>query len=136
MNVYLQKLKSIPSIQVWRKTYAETVQGFDFDPFNAANVAFRCLECVLFVDDFHPTRAPTSSGKKFFVVGPSAETTASPMRQPTEVTSPGSKCDADVDAAAATTPTAADVADVDEEAAPIFLSSFFLRRFEGERLNR
>ena len=74
---------------MWRKTYAETVQGFDFDPFNAANVAFRCLECVLFVDDFHPSRAPTSSGKKFFVVGPSAETTASPMRQPTEVTSPG-----------------------------------------------
>ena len=83
-------MKSIQSLQVWRKTYAETVQGFDFDPFNAANVAFRCLECVLFVDDFHPARAPTSSGKKFFVVGPSAEATAaSPTRQPTEVTSPG-----------------------------------------------
>ena len=58
--------------KVWRKTYTETVQGFDFDPFNAANVAFRCLECVLFVDDFHPSKAPSSSGKKFYVVGPPA----------------------------------------------------------------
>ena len=28
--------------RVWRRAYdAETVQSFDFDPFNAANVAFR-----------------------------------------------------------------------------------------------
>ena len=77
--------------RVWRKAYAETVQGFDFDPFNAANVAFRCVECVLFVDDFHPWKAPTSAGKKFYVVGPpvaASEASASPARQP-EVTSPG-----------------------------------------------
>lgn len=55
---------------VWRKTYTETLQGFDFDPFDASRLAFRCLECVLFVDDFNPTKAPQGAGRKFYVLGP------------------------------------------------------------------
>jgi WD40 repeat protein len=27
--------------KVWRKTYTETLQGFDFDPFDANRIAFR-----------------------------------------------------------------------------------------------
>ena len=27
--------------KVWKKTYTETLQGFDFDPFDASRVAFR-----------------------------------------------------------------------------------------------
>ncbi len=65
---------------VWRKAYAETLQGFDFDPFNPGRVAFRCLECVLFVEDFHHSKAPGSSGKKFYVSGPSPAGRGSPTR--------------------------------------------------------
>ena len=32
--------------------------------------SLRCIECVLFIDDFSPTRVPNSSGKKFYVLGP------------------------------------------------------------------
>ena len=55
---------------VWKKTYTETLQSFDFDPFDPAKIAFRCIECILFVEDFSPTRVPSSSGKKFYVDGP------------------------------------------------------------------
>ena len=63
---------------VWRKAYTETLQGFDLDPFDPARVAFRCLECVLFVEDFHHSRAPQSAGRKFYVNGPVAR--GSPVR--------------------------------------------------------
>ncbi len=73
--------------KVWKKTYTETLQGFDFDPFDASRIAFRCLECVLFVNDFSPFRAPTSSGKKFYILGPASSTLAeqtSPSRGQTQ----------------------------------------------------
>ena len=62
---------------MWKKTYAETLQGFDFDPFDCTRIAFRCIECILFIDDFSHTRTPTSGGKKFYVVGPNR---GSPVR--------------------------------------------------------
>ena len=55
---------------VWKKTYAETLQGFDFDPFDASRLAFRCIEWVLFIDDFHPKKAPSRPGKKYYILGP------------------------------------------------------------------
>lgn len=56
--------------QVWRKTYTETLQGFDFDPFDSSRMAFRCLECILFVEDFNTKKVPGANGKKFYVLGP------------------------------------------------------------------
>ena len=45
-------------------------------------ILFRCIECVLFIDDFNPTRAPNSSGKKFYVLGPAR---GSPSRSSLEL---------------------------------------------------
>ncbi len=59
--------------KVWRKTYAETLLGFDFDPFDTSRMAFRCQECILFSDDFSYSRGPGGSGKKFYVLGPSRD---------------------------------------------------------------
>lgn len=55
--------------KIWKKTYAETLQGFDIDPFDHSRIAFRCIECILFINDFDPNRMPTSPGKKFYVMG-------------------------------------------------------------------
>jgi hypothetical protein len=35
------------------------------------------MECVLFVDDFNPWKAPSSSGKKFYVLGPASTVNSS-----------------------------------------------------------
>ena len=67
--------------KVWRKTYAETMQGFDFDPFDPSRIAFRCIECVVFIDDFSAHKPPGSaSGKKFYVLGPSGGGRGSPIK--------------------------------------------------------
>ena len=36
------------------------------------------MECILFIEDFSHSRAPTSAGKKFYVVGPNR---SSPVRE-------------------------------------------------------
>jgi WD40 repeat protein len=58
--------------QIWKKTYIETLQGFDMDPFDCSRVAFRCLDCVLIIDDFSTTKAPSANvSRKFYVLGAS-----------------------------------------------------------------
>ena len=55
--------------RVWKKSYPETILGFDFDPFDHQKIVFRCPDCLLFVNDFHPVKCPQREGKRFFVMG-------------------------------------------------------------------
>ncbi len=57
--------------QVWKKTYAsETLLGFDLDPFVVNRLAFRTVDCILFINDFSRSKCPSQAGKKLYVSGP------------------------------------------------------------------
>ena len=50
--------------QIWKKTYFnESLRSFDMDPFDVCRLAFKTSDCILFVNDFSPTKCPSSSGK-------------------------------------------------------------------------
>lgn len=67
--------------QIWKKIYTnETLISFDFDPFDVARLAFKSTDCILFVNDFHPSKCPVSSGKKLYVSGPISTVRQSPSR--------------------------------------------------------
>ncbi|XP_063221643.1 WD repeat-containing protein 11-like [Bacillus rossius redtenbacheri] len=56
--------------KLWKKTYTETLVSFSFDPFSASRMAFLCSDCILFVDDFMPSKIPSSNGRKFYISSP------------------------------------------------------------------
>ena len=58
--------------QIWKKVYANETAlfSFDFDPFDVSRLAFKSTDCILFINDFNPSKCPVSSGKKLYVSGP------------------------------------------------------------------
>ncbi|CAH1783668.1 unnamed protein product [Owenia fusiformis] len=64
--------------KLWKKSYTETLQAFAFDPFEFSKLAFLGSDCILFVDDFNISKAPSSNGKKFYISSPSSQAAATP----------------------------------------------------------
>ncbi|XP_071448701.1 WD repeat-containing protein 11-like [Hetaerina americana] len=58
--------------KLWKKTYTENLVSFSVDPFDASRIAFLCQDCILFADDFTPSRVPSSNGRKFYISSPRA----------------------------------------------------------------
>ncbi|XP_048448926.1 WD repeat-containing protein 11-like [Rhincodon typus] len=56
--------------KLWRKSYAENILSFSFDPFELSNLALLTSEGIVFVSDFSPSKAPSSSGKKVYISSP------------------------------------------------------------------
>ena len=58
--------------QIWKKVYANetALTSFDFDPFDVSRIAFKSTDCILFINDFNPSKSPVSCGKKLYVSGP------------------------------------------------------------------
>ncbi len=76
--------------QMWKKSYAnETLVSFDFDPFDVSRLAFKTTDCILFINDFHPSKCPVSGGQKLYVSGPlsSSSIRQSPNRTSTDSSS-------------------------------------------------
>jgi hypothetical protein len=55
--------------KVWKKSYDDTLLGIDLDPFTAGSALLRCATSFLFLHDLHPSKAPRSEGRKFYVTG-------------------------------------------------------------------
>ena len=53
--------------RVWRKSYGDTVLGFDLDPFTPGGALLRGAASFLFLHDVHPSKCPKSEGKKFYL---------------------------------------------------------------------
>jgi len=58
--------------RLWKKTYSDTLLAFSFDPFDPSRLSFLGQDCIVFVDDFSLSGAPLSSGKKFHISSPGA----------------------------------------------------------------
>ncbi|XP_072335440.1 WD repeat-containing protein 11 [Scyliorhinus torazame] len=56
--------------KLWKKSYAENILSFSFDPFELSNLALLTSEGIVFVSDFSPSKPPSSSGKKVYISSP------------------------------------------------------------------
>uniref|UniRef100_A0A8B9HAU5 WD repeat-containing protein 11 n=1 Tax=Astyanax mexicanus TaxID=7994 RepID=A0A8B9HAU5_ASTMX len=56
--------------KLWKKSYAENILSFSFDPFDPSNLALLTSEGIVFITDFSPSKAPGSAGKKVYIASP------------------------------------------------------------------
>ncbi|NXR24899.1 WDR11 protein, partial [Cinclus mexicanus] len=56
--------------KLWKKSYAENILSFSFDPFDPSRLALLTSEGIVFISDFSPSKAPASSGKKVYISSP------------------------------------------------------------------
>ncbi|XP_053245007.1 WD repeat-containing protein 11 [Podarcis raffonei] len=56
--------------KLWKKSYAENILSFSFDPFDLSNLTLLTSEGIVFISDFSPSKAPVSSGKKVYISSP------------------------------------------------------------------
>ncbi|XP_061491806.1 WD repeat-containing protein 11 isoform X3 [Rhineura floridana] len=56
--------------KLWKKSYAENILSFSFDPFDPSNLTLLTSEGIVFISDFSPSKAPISSGKKVYISSP------------------------------------------------------------------
>ncbi|XP_061693109.1 WD repeat-containing protein 11 isoform X2 [Syngnathoides biaculeatus] len=58
--------------KLWKKSYAENILSFSFDPFDPSNMALLTSEGIVFITDFSHSKAPGSAGKKVYIASPHA----------------------------------------------------------------
>ncbi|NXX92969.1 WDR11 protein, partial [Centropus bengalensis] len=56
--------------KLWKKSYAENILSFSFDPFDPSHLALLTSEGIVFISDFSPSKPPASSGKKVYISSP------------------------------------------------------------------
>ncbi|XP_060097494.1 WD repeat-containing protein 11 [Heteronotia binoei] len=56
--------------KLWKKSYAENILSFSFNPFDPSNLTLLTSEGIVFISDFSPSKAPASSGKKVYISSP------------------------------------------------------------------
>uniref|UniRef100_A0A4W5MPI7 WD repeat domain 11 n=1 Tax=Hucho hucho TaxID=62062 RepID=A0A4W5MPI7_9TELE len=58
--------------KLWKKSYAENILSFSFDPFDPFNLALLTSEGIVFISDFSHSKPPGSGGKKVYIASPHA----------------------------------------------------------------
>uniref|UniRef100_A0A3Q3W4A3 WD repeat-containing protein 11 n=1 Tax=Mola mola TaxID=94237 RepID=A0A3Q3W4A3_MOLML len=58
--------------KLWKKSYAENILSFSFDPFEPSNMALLTSEGIVFITDFTHSKPPSSAGKKVYIASPHA----------------------------------------------------------------
>ncbi|CAH2322762.1 WD repeat-containing 11 [Pelobates cultripes] len=58
--------------KLWKKSYAENILSFSFNPFQPSQLALLTSEGIVFVSDFSPSKPPTSTGRKVYISSPHA----------------------------------------------------------------
>uniref|UniRef100_A0A3P9IJL1 WD repeat-containing protein 11 n=1 Tax=Oryzias latipes TaxID=8090 RepID=A0A3P9IJL1_ORYLA len=58
--------------KLWKKSYAENILSFSFDPFDPSHMALLTSEGIVFITDFTPSKPPGSGGKKVYIASPHA----------------------------------------------------------------
>uniref|UniRef100_A0A7N6BBI3 WD repeat-containing protein 11 n=1 Tax=Anabas testudineus TaxID=64144 RepID=A0A7N6BBI3_ANATE len=58
--------------KLWKKSYAENILSFSFDPFDPSNMALLTSEGIVFITDFSHSKPPGSTGKKVYIASPHA----------------------------------------------------------------
>ena len=58
----------VSGLRVWKKSYGDTILGFDLSSFHSNVLLLRCQHSFLTVTDFHISKCPKSDGKKFYLM--------------------------------------------------------------------
>ncbi|XP_056147631.1 WD repeat-containing protein 11 [Lampris incognitus] len=58
--------------KLWKKSYAENILSFSFDPFDPSNMALLTSEGIVFITDFSHSKPPGNAGKKVYIASPHA----------------------------------------------------------------
>uniref|UniRef100_A0A8C3AWV7 WD repeat-containing protein 11 n=1 Tax=Cyclopterus lumpus TaxID=8103 RepID=A0A8C3AWV7_CYCLU len=58
--------------KLWKKSYAENILSFSFDPFDSSNMALLTSEGIVFITDFSHSKPPGNAGKKVYIASPHA----------------------------------------------------------------
>uniref|UniRef100_A0A8C5R6N5 WD repeat-containing protein 11 n=1 Tax=Leptobrachium leishanense TaxID=445787 RepID=A0A8C5R6N5_9ANUR len=58
--------------KLWKKSYAENILSFSFNPFQPSQLALLTSEGIVFVSDFSPSKPPASTGRKVYISSPHA----------------------------------------------------------------
>lgn len=58
--------------KLWKKSYAENILSFSFDPFDPSNMALLTSEGIVFITDFTHNKPPGNAGKKVYIASPHA----------------------------------------------------------------
>ncbi|KAJ8248191.1 hypothetical protein GJAV_G00239350, partial [Gymnothorax javanicus] len=69
--------------KLWKKSYAENILSFSFDPFDPCNLALLTSEGIVFITDFSHSKPPGSGGKKVYIASPHASPAHSKPAAPT-----------------------------------------------------
>ncbi|XP_056292287.1 WD repeat-containing protein 11 [Pseudoliparis swirei] len=58
--------------KLWKKSYAENILSFSFDPFDSSHMALLTSEGIVFITDFSHSKPPGNAGKKVYIASPHA----------------------------------------------------------------
>ncbi|KAK1333326.1 hypothetical protein QTO34_005709 [Cnephaeus nilssonii] len=56
--------------KLWKKSYADNILSFSFDPFDSSHLTLLTSEGIVFISDFSPSKPPSGPGKKVYISSP------------------------------------------------------------------
>ncbi|CAK6435972.1 unnamed protein product [Pipistrellus nathusii] len=56
--------------KLWKKSYADNILSFAFDPFDSSHLTLLTSEGIVFISDFSPSKPPSGPGKKVYISSP------------------------------------------------------------------
>uniref|UniRef100_A0A8D1MUB8 WD repeat-containing protein 11 n=1 Tax=Sus scrofa TaxID=9823 RepID=A0A8D1MUB8_PIG len=56
--------------KLWKKSYADNILSFSFDPFDPSHLTLLTSEGIVFISDFSPSKPPSGPGKKVYISSP------------------------------------------------------------------
>ncbi|KAF6112264.1 WD repeat domain 11 [Phyllostomus discolor] len=56
--------------KLWKKSYADNILSFSFDPFDPSHLTLLTSEGIVFISDFSPSKPPSGPGKKAYISSP------------------------------------------------------------------
>uniref|UniRef100_A0ABI7WRX8 WD repeat domain 11 n=1 Tax=Felis catus TaxID=9685 RepID=A0ABI7WRX8_FELCA len=56
--------------KLWKKSYADNILSFSFDPFDPSHLTLLTSEGIVFISDFSPAKPPSGPGKKVYISSP------------------------------------------------------------------
>ncbi|XP_036121101.1 WD repeat-containing protein 11 isoform X1 [Molossus molossus] len=56
--------------KLWKKSYADNILSFSFDPFDPSHLTLLTSEGIVFISDFSPSKPPAGPGRKVYISSP------------------------------------------------------------------
>uniref|UniRef100_A0A2K5NVY6 WD repeat-containing protein 11 n=1 Tax=Cercocebus atys TaxID=9531 RepID=A0A2K5NVY6_CERAT len=71
--------------KLWKKSYADNILSFSFDPFDPSHLTLLTSEGIVFISDFSPSKPPSGPGKKVYISSPHSSPAHNKLATATEL---------------------------------------------------